>query len=119
MIAPFALSRGVADLRLLTTYFVVVLGALTLFVAGHYYKIIPFLVWNHRYGPLLGKRKVPKVSELFSERVAFVDAALLASGLAGLSLGISSSDRRCSRGSLRSCSRRGRGCRSSSLRASR
>lgn len=87
VLAPFALTRGMADLRLLTTYFVVALGAVTLFVAGHYYKIIPFLVWNHRYGPLLGKRKVPKVSELFSERVAFVDAALLASGIAGLGLG--------------------------------
>jgi hypothetical protein len=84
LLAPFALTRGLADPRLLTTYFVVLLGALTLFVAGHYYKIIPFLVWNHRYGPLLGKRKVPKVAELFSERVASVDAALLVSGLVGL-----------------------------------
>lgn len=86
VLAPFALSRGLGDPRLLTTYFVVLLGAVTLFVAGHYYKIIPFLVWNHRYGPLLGKRKVPKVAELFSERVAHVDAALLVSGLLGLAV---------------------------------
>jgi hypothetical protein len=88
VLAPFALTRGMSDLRLLTTYFVVLLGALTLFVAGHYYKIVPFLVWNHRFGPLLGKRKVPKVAELFSEKVAFADAALLVSGLVGLAVAI-------------------------------
>lgn len=86
VLAPFALTRGLSNPQLLTTYFVVLLGAITLFVAGHYYKIIPFLVWNHRYGPLLGRRKVPKVAELFSERVARVDAALLVSGLAGLAV---------------------------------
>ncbi len=86
LLAPFALTRGLSEPRLLTTYFVVLLGSFTLFVAGHYYKIVPFLVWNHRYGPLLGKQRVPKVSELFSERVANVDAALLVSGLVGLAV---------------------------------
>lgn len=85
-LAPLALARGLADLRLVTTYFVVLLGALTLFVAGHHYKIVPFIVWNHRYGPLVGTRKVPKVGELFSEKVANADAALLVTGVAGLAL---------------------------------
>lgn len=86
-IAPFALSKGLADLRLLSTYFVVLLGALSLFVAGHYYKIVPFLVWYHRFGPLVGFRKVPKVSELFSERVAHLSGLLLVGGFAGVALG--------------------------------
>lgn len=84
LLAPPALSRGLADPRLLTAYFMVLLGALTLFVAGHYYKIVPFLVWNHRFGPLLGKQKVPRVVELYSERVAHVNVVLLVAGLAGL-----------------------------------
>lgn len=86
-IAPFALSRGLADLRLLTTYFVVLLGALSLFVAGHYYKIVPFLVWYHRFGPLVGTRKVPKVAELFSERIARIGGLVLVAGYAGLAMG--------------------------------
>jgi hypothetical protein len=86
-IAPFALSRGLTDLRLLTTYFVVLLTAISLFIAGHYYKIVPFLVWYHRFGPLVGTRKVPKVSELFSESVAKVDGLLLVAGCAGLAVG--------------------------------
>lgn len=86
-IAPFALSRGLGDIRLLTTYFIVLLGAIALFVAGHYYKIVPFLVWYHRFGPLVGIREVPKVSELFSERTALVSGLSLAAGYAGLALG--------------------------------
>lgn len=86
VLAPFALTRGMSDLHLLTTYFVVLLGAIALFVAGHYYKIVPFLVWNHRFGPLLGKQKVPRVAELFSEKVALADVALLVSGLGGLAI---------------------------------
>jgi hypothetical protein len=88
LIAPFALSRGLADFRLLTAYFVVVLGAISLFVAGHYYKIVPFLVWYHRFGPLVGTRKVPKVADLYSAPIAHVNGALLVLGWAGLAIGV-------------------------------
>jgi len=91
-IAPVALSRGLGDLPLLTTYFAVVLGAISLFVAGHHLKIIPFLVWYHRFGPLVGTRKVPKVAELFSERAASVSGALLILGWIGLAAGIHAGD---------------------------
>ncbi len=87
-LAPLALSRGLSDFGLLSTYFAVLLGALSLFVAGHHYKIIPFLVWYHRFGPLVGTRKVPRIAELYSERVAHVDGALLALGWLGLCVGI-------------------------------
>jgi hypothetical protein len=62
-----------------------VVGAFSLFVAGHYYKIVPFLVWNHRFAPLVGQgRALPRVAELYSTRVATVAAALLITGAAGL-----------------------------------
>lgn len=83
-IAPFALTRGLSNLHLLATYFIVLLGAISLFVAGHYYKIVPFIVWYHRFGPLVGKRKVPKVAELYSEATARINAALLVGGWIGL-----------------------------------
>lgn len=83
-LAPFALGRGLADLHLLTAYFALLLGAISMFVAGHYYKIVPFLVWYHRFGPLVGTRKVPKVAELYSSAAATVDGALLVAGWLGL-----------------------------------
>ncbi|HWV38044.1 MAG TPA: hypothetical protein VN033_06160 [Vulgatibacter sp.] len=87
VLAPFALSAGVSNPRLLATYFVVLIGAIGVFVAGHYFKIVPFIVWYHRFGPLVGKQKVPKVSELYSERAATIVGALLVLGWAGIAAG--------------------------------
>lgn len=84
LIAPFALSRGTSHPPLLSAYFVALLGAISLFIAGHYYKIVPFIVWYHRYGPLVGLQKVPKVAELYSEKLALLSGALLALGWLGL-----------------------------------
>lgn len=69
-----------ASLRLGVAYVMTALLAITLFVAAHYYRIVPFLVWYHRFGPLAGRRPVPLVSELFSQRAAGAAAALLAAG---------------------------------------
>ena len=85
--APFALGLGLGNVTLLATYHVLLIGAVSLFVAGHYYKIVPFLVWYHRFGPLVGLRPVPKVHELYSRRVASVNAGLLVAGWVGLVVG--------------------------------
>lgn len=80
--APVVLS--IAPQTVVTAYIVAVLLGITLFVAAHYYKIVPFLVWYHRYGPLAGRQPVPRVNELYSARHATFAAALLASGAVGL-----------------------------------
>lgn len=87
LIAPFALSRGFGDVRLLATYHLVLLGGISLFVAGHYYKIVPFLVWYHRFGPLAGLKKIPLVTELYSMRMASVNASILIAGWLGVVAG--------------------------------
>lgn len=85
VLAPLSLSRGVAAPRLAVAYFAaVIVGGFGLFVAAHHYKIVPFLVWFHRFGPLVGKGGVPQVADLYDGRVAHVAAALLALGAAGL-----------------------------------
>src|SRR5690606_35447069 len=40
--------------RIGIAYVLVVLLGISTFVAAHYYKIVPFLVWYHRFGPLAG-----------------------------------------------------------------
>ncbi|HEX2167213.1 MAG TPA: hypothetical protein VHG09_08225 [Longimicrobiales bacterium] len=79
---PVLLS--VANARLSTAYVLAVLLAISLFIAAHYYKIVPFLVWYHRFGPLAGKRPVPRVSDLYSARIATLAAGALVVGAAGL-----------------------------------
>ena len=80
MSAPVVFS--IANARIATAYVAAVLLAITLFVAAHYYKIVPFLVWYHRYGPLAGSRPVPRVNELYSGRFAKLAAGLLTAGAA-------------------------------------
>jgi hypothetical protein len=69
-------NRGV----LAVAYVTAIILAISLFVVAHYYKIVPFLVWYHRFGPLAGRRPVPRVHDLYSTRLANVAAAALLAG---------------------------------------
>src|SRR5690606_8559412 len=70
---------------------IIVVGA-SLFVAAQYYKIVPFLVWNEYFGPLAGKRPLPRVAELYEASEAEVAVRLLGGGgvvlLTGLAIGV-------------------------------
>jgi len=46
------------------------LGFVSSFITGHLYKIVPFLVWFERFAPLVGKRKVPMLHEMYSKEGA-------------------------------------------------
>ncbi|HSL69369.1 MAG TPA: hypothetical protein VK864_03965 [Longimicrobiales bacterium] len=74
--------------RLATAYVLVVILGISVFVAAHYYKIVPFLVWFHRFGPLAGKGPVPRVAELYDARMANAVAALLVLGAITLTVSV-------------------------------
>jgi hypothetical protein len=80
----WSLAVGWTRPELAAAYGAALILGFSLFVAAHYYKIVPFLVWYHRYGPLLGDRPVPRVAELYSARWAAVAALMLAAGFAGV-----------------------------------
>lgn len=50
-------------------------------IVGYLYKIVPFLIWSERYGPLVGTQKVPLMRELVQERWAWVSWWLLNASL--------------------------------------
>lgn len=50
---------------------------------GYLYKIVPFLVWQSRYGSLVGRQKVPLMRQLLHERRAWASWWLINVGLAG------------------------------------
>jgi hypothetical protein len=81
------LAGGAAP-NLLTAYVLTAVLAITLFVAAHYYKIVPFLVWYHRFGPLAGRQTVPRVDQLYHAGTARTAAALLFAGAAGLAAAV-------------------------------
>lgn len=83
-VAPFFLTQGLAAPRIATAYVLLLVGAPALFVAGIYYKILPFLIWFHRFGPLVGKQPVPRVVDLYDVRTGNAAVVLLATGLMGL-----------------------------------
>src|SRR5690606_5013977 len=84
VLAPAALPAGLTSPRLVTAYVCAALLGISLFVAAHYYKILPFLVWYHRFGPLAGRRAVPRVAELYGEKLAHAAGALQLLGASGI-----------------------------------
>ncbi|GAB5602665.1 hypothetical protein FJNA_11900 [Thermus sp. FJN-A] len=56
------------------------LGFVGLVVTGMLYKILPFLVWTHRYAPRAGKEKVPLLKEMLPEGAGYLAGGLLAFG---------------------------------------
>lgn len=46
-----------------------VFGTLACAILGMGAKIVPFLVWQHRYAPLLGRARVPKLADLVHGRL--------------------------------------------------
>lgn len=75
---------GPASLHLRTAYGMVLVLACSLFVAAHYYKIVPFLIWNRHFGPLAGSRELPSVAQLYSQPLANAASALLMIGAVAL-----------------------------------
>lgn len=55
-------------------------------IIGYLYKIVPFLIWHTRYGPLVGRERVPLMRELVHERWAWLSWWLINGGLVGVIL---------------------------------
>ncbi|RQG94929.1 hypothetical protein [Natrarchaeobius chitinivorans] len=56
-------------------------GLIGFVVLGTLYHIIPFIIWVHRYSDLLGLEDVPMIDDLYDDRLAAADFALLTVGL--------------------------------------
>ena len=53
---------------------------------GYLYKIVPFLIWHKRYGPLVGQQKVPLMRDIIHQRWAMLSFWLINVGLLGAAL---------------------------------
>jgi len=57
------------------------LGWVSVMIIGMMYKIIPFLVWHHRYSDFVGLRPVPPATQFLGETVPRVEFWLLHTGI--------------------------------------
>lgn len=68
--------------------FLALAGFASSVVAGQLYKILPFLVWFHRFSAYVGLKKVPSASELSSPRWEKLQWLFMHLGIAALAAGI-------------------------------
>ena len=70
-------GAGVSTALALTAF----VGWLGQSTVGYLYKIVPFLTWQSRYAPLVGKTKIPLMRDLIHERWARASFWLMNGGL--------------------------------------
>jgi cbb3-type cytochrome oxidase subunit 1 len=80
--------------HLLTSTWVVAYGYVALVgwfgfsIMGKYYKIIPFLLWVHRYSKHIGSQPVPLLKDMLDERVGYASLIVLFLGYVTVLTGI-------------------------------
>ncbi len=65
-----------------------ILGFISSFIVGHIYKIVPFLVWNEKFAPLVGKEKVPMLADMVDEKYSQIEFNAKLATIAFLTIGI-------------------------------
>jgi len=82
------LLSGATHERLLHGGFWFLLLFFAFLINGHLYKIVPFLVWFHRYSQLVGKERVPMLHEMYPKKQAWFmyGFSLVGGALVGMAL---------------------------------
>ncbi|HMB49917.1 MAG TPA: hypothetical protein VKM69_04575, partial [Natronoarchaeum rubrum] len=65
---------------------VLAFGVIGYVLLGTLYHIVPFIVWVHQYSDLLGFEDVPMIDDLYDDRLAAADFALLFAGFVAIAI---------------------------------
>ncbi len=77
------------ELNLALLYgFMSLIGFFSILTVGQLYKILPFLVWYHKFSSKVGKEPVPLLKEMFNEKYARAELYFLVTGFTGGAVGI-------------------------------
>lgn len=61
--------------------FLVLIGYISFLIIGQMYKIVPFLVWYHKYSSKVGIEKTPMLKDMFDEKLAEIQFYMMIIGL--------------------------------------
>jgi len=78
-----ASSRPASDSVWRAAGWLAIVGWAETAIQGFLYKIGAFLTWLHRYAPLAGRRRVPKLEDLYGRRTALLGWAAWTFGVGG------------------------------------
>jgi hypothetical protein len=84
LLIPFITDEKVMKVFVIFLIF----GFISSFIVGHIYKIVPFLVWNEKFAPLVGKEKVPMLADMVDEKWSQIEFNAKLATLVFLTLGV-------------------------------
>ncbi len=84
LLIPFLYEEKMIKLFLIFLFF----GFISSFVVGHIYKIVPFLVWNEKFAPLVGKQKVPMLADMIHDKASYGEFGTKIATILFLTLGV-------------------------------
>lgn len=76
-----AAGAGVGHATWIAAAWLGVAGVAETAIQGFLYKILTFLAWLHRYAPLAGRQRVPRLEEMYHRPVALVGCAAWCAGV--------------------------------------
>lgn len=74
--------QNILNLTLIYGY-MIIFGYLSMLIVGQMYKIVPFLVWYHKYSSKVGIEKVPMLKEMYNEKFAGYGMYLMIAAILG------------------------------------
>ncbi len=74
--------ENIINLTLVYGY-MIIFGYISMLIVGQMYKIVPFLVWYHKYSSKVGIEKVPMLKDMFNENFAQIEFYLMITAVLG------------------------------------
>ncbi|HEU4793455.1 MAG TPA: hypothetical protein VFS96_07340 [Nitrolancea sp.] len=82
LVVGFALGVGAGGSLWVAAGWLAIAGLAETAIQGFFYKITTFLVWLHRYAPQAGRKRVPRLEDLYQRRLAVAGWVYWTTGLA-------------------------------------
>jgi len=82
------LEPGYLEKLVLIYGYIILFGYFSLIIVGQMYKIVPFLVWFHKFSAKVGLEPVPMLKDMFNEKMAKAEFVIMNIAIAGTVAGI-------------------------------